>query len=192
MPKLNEVLFGKKGKVKKTTTLTPEQEQLMSLISEGVSKGTGPLADIFGAFNEEEFNKGISEPALKNFQEKILPMLQESFVAGGVGGSGERNKIQMAGTDLQSKLAELMYGAQQQQKQNKASGVNTLLGRQAFENVYKPGTEGIAKPLIGAATDLAGNYLTGGLSGLGKKPVNPGSSAVRGATNAGYQIAAGS
>src|SRR5690348_15765237 len=53
------------GKIskKKPTLLSTGQQELMDLIDEGLKKGEGPLADLFGQFNEEEFNKGIVEPS---------------------------------------------------------------------------------------------------------------------------------
>src|SRR5690242_11049803 len=170
MPKFNEFLFGGKDKIKKAGTLTPEQEQLMSLINEGLTKGEGPLADIFGSFDKGAFEEGVSKPALKQFQEEILPLLQEKFIAGNqVGGSGMQRAGLKAGTDLQSKLAQLMYEAQQGQKQNKIAGVNTLLGRQGFENIYKQGSEGALSGFIkGAGQGLgqaAGSAFAGGFSG---------------------------
>lgn len=139
----DKLLFGTKDKIKKASTLTPEQEQLMELINEGLTTGKGPFADIFGGFNKDEFDQGVTQPALKNFKENILPILNEKFVAGNqVGGSGMENAQLKAGTDLQSNLAKLMYEAQQGQKQNKLAGIQTSLGRQGVENFYKQGSTG--------------------------------------------------
>jgi len=142
MPK--GLLTGTKGKVKSVSTQTPEQEQLLKLIQEGITSGEGPLKDIFGSFDPAAFEAGVSKPALQQFQDEILPMLQEKFIGGNqVGGSGFQRAGAKAATDLQSKLAQLMYEAQNQQKQNKIAGVNTALGTKATENIYKPGTEGL-------------------------------------------------
>jgi hypothetical protein len=166
MPKLNQFLFGKKGKNKQYKTQTPEQEQLMKLITDGLSGGDNALSGLFGQFNQGEFDKGVTQPALKNFQENILPSLQEKFIAGNqVGGSGMQRAQNKAGVDLQSKLAELMYQAQQGQKQNQLAGVNTALGNKAFENVYKPGSEGAVQGFVkGAGQGLgqaAGTAIAG-------------------------------
>jgi hypothetical protein len=111
------------------------------------------LKDIFGEFDPAAFEAGVSKPALQQFQDEILPMLQEKFIGGGqVGGSGMQRAGAKAATDLQSRLAELMYNAQNQQKQNKLQGLNTALGTKATENIYKPGTEGFVQ---GAAKGFA-------------------------------------
>lgn len=152
MPKFNEFLFGKKDKIKKAGLLTPEQEELMSLIKEGLSKGTGAFGGIFGDFDKGAFEEGVSKPALQNFQENILPQLQEKFIAGNqVLGSGMRRGQLKAATDLQTQLAQLMYEAQQKQQQNKLAGIQTALGTKGFENIYKQGSSGALQGFIQGA-----------------------------------------
>lgn len=158
MPKLNDFLFGKKGKSKQLSTQTPEQEELLKLITEGLTSGEGPLKDLFGDFDAAAFEKGVSQPALKQFQDEILPQLQEKFIAGNqVLGSGLQRAQAKGASDLQSKLAELMYNAQNQQKQNKLQGVQTVLGTKATENIYKPGTEGLVQGAVKGFAQGAGN-----------------------------------
>lgn len=149
MPKLNEFFFGGKDKIKKASLNTPIQDQLMDLIKQGLTSGEGALGDLFGDFNEESFQKGVAQPNIKNFEENILPMLQEKFISNNqVLGTGFGRAKLKAGTDLQSKLAELMYQAQNQQKQNKLAGVNAVLGKQGVENIYKQGSEGIVPGFV--------------------------------------------
>jgi hypothetical protein len=148
MPKLTEMLFGKKDKVKQINTLTPEQRALMELINEGLTSGEGPFGDLFKSeFDQQGFQENISKPALKMFQEDILPQIQEKFIAGNqVLGSGMRRAQLKAAGDLQDRLAQLMYQAQQNhqnvQQSNRLAGVNSVLGTRGFENVYKQGTTG--------------------------------------------------
>ncbi len=151
---------GKKEKVKQLPTKTKEQQALIKMINDALTNNEGPLKDIFGNYDPAAFEAGVSKPALQNFQDEILPMLQEKYIAGNqVGGSGMHRAGAKAATDLQSRLAQLMYDAQNQQKQNKIAGLNTALGTQTFENLYKPATEGAAKPLVSAGLDFAGNYF---------------------------------
>ena len=159
-------LTGTKGKIKSASTQTPEQEQLLKLIQEGITSGEGPLKDIFGSFDPAAFEAGVSKPALQQFQDEILPMLQEKFIGGNqVGGSGFQRAGAKAATDLQSKLAQLMYEAQNQQKQNKIGGVNTALGTKATENIYKPGTEGAVQGFIKGAGQGLGNAAGTAIAG---------------------------
>lgn len=152
MPKFNEFLFGTKDKIKKASTLTPLQEELMALISQGLQSGEGPFNDIFGGFNEQQFEEGVNKPALKNFQENILPMLQEKFISGNqVGGSGMQRGQLKAAADLQSQLAQLRYNAQQNALQNKLTGINQIIGKQGIENIYKQGSTGALPAFIQGA-----------------------------------------
>lgn len=171
MPKFNEFLFGKKGKAKKLDTLTPDQQQLMKLITDSLAGGEGALSDLFGQFDKSAFEEGVSKPALQQFQDEILPQIQEKFSFGGqAGGSGFQRAGAKAATDLQAKLAQLMYDAQNQQKQNKLQGINQALGTRAFENIYKPGTEGAAQGFIkgigNGLGNVLGSNLPGGISSL--------------------------
>ncbi len=143
MPKFKEFLFGKKPKVKSAKTIDPMQEQLMELINQGLTTGDGPFGQLFGNFDKGAFDEGVSKPMMKQFQEETLPQLQEKFIAGNqVLGSGMRRGQMKAATDFQSKLAELMYGAQKDQQANKLAGINTLIGKQTKENMYDQGTTG--------------------------------------------------
>ena len=166
MPKLSEWLFGKKDKTKQLKTTSKEQDQLMQLIQQGLQSGEGPLADIFGKFNEKEFAEGVTNPAMKDFKEKILPMLQEKFIGGGqVGGSGMLRGQEQAGTDLMSKLAELKYQAQQGQKQNKIAGTQQLLGMKPVENMYQKGYAGAANEFVGGVGKGLGQAAGAAIAG---------------------------
>lgn len=166
MPSVKDILFGTKDKVKKESLLNPNQQQLMDLIYQGLTSGEGPLKDLFGSFNQQAFEKGVNEPALKNFQERILPMIQEKYIAGNqVGGSGMRNEQLKAGTDLQSQLAQLLYQAQQQQGQNRFAGLNTALGTRGFENIYKQGTQGALSGLLQGLAPSVGKLAGAAIAG---------------------------
>ena len=62
-------------------------------------------------------------------------------------------------------LAELMYNAQNQQKQNKMQGLNTALGTKATENIYKPGTEGLVQGTVKGFAEGAGKGVGMAIAG---------------------------
>lgn len=161
-------LFGggagqKKEKFKQVSTKTPQQQALMELIQEGLESGEGPFGDLFGKFDEGAFQKGVTNPALKNFQENILPQLQEKFNAGGqYGGSGMRNAQMKAGVDLQDRLAQLMYQAQQGQNQNRLQGLSGLINSQNVQNIRQEPQQGIGgMALQGLAPGIIGGISEG-------------------------------
>jgi hypothetical protein len=166
MPKFGEALFGKSGKAKKLSTLDKNQQELEDLIQQGLTSGEGPLADLFGSFNEEEFEKGVTQPALKNFKENILPQILEKFTANNQSlGTPSQIAQLKAGTDLQSELSKLLYQAKQQQKQNRLSGINTSLGKQTVENIYKPGSEGLVQGAVKGFAEGAGKGTAAAIAG---------------------------
>jgi hypothetical protein len=166
MSGVDDFLFGTEGKVKKATTMTRDQEKLLALITQGLKSGKGPFADLFGEFDQGAFEEGVSKPLLQQFQEETLPQLQEKFIAGNqVLGSGMRRGQLKAATDLQTKLAQLMYEAKNQHKQNRMAGLNTALGTQAFENIYDPGKTGAVQGFIQGAGQGLGQAAGAAIAG---------------------------
>lgn len=165
-------------KTKTLSTLSKGQEDLNSLIMEALKSGEGPLADIFGQFNPEAFNQGVSKPAMENFKNEILPQLHEQYIGSNRGLSTARGAAATkAGSDLQSKLAALLYQAQEQHKQNRIGGVNTAFNRQSLENIVQQPSQGGGNPLsniLGSLAPIAGNVL-GGLLGRSAGAVTGGS-----------------
>lgn len=162
MPSVKEIAFGKKGKSKQLGTLSKEQKELTNLINKGLLKGKGPLKDLFGEFNQEEFQKGIGDPAMKQFKEQLLPQLQAKYIAGGQSlGSGQYGGEIREATDLQSRLASLQYGAQEEQKNRRQNGLNTAIGKQSVENIYKPGSEGLVQGAVKEFAHGAGQVVAG-------------------------------
>jgi len=170
------ILFGTDTETKQYDLVDQGQKDLMNAVNEGLLSGEGPLADLYGKFNQNEFQEGVANPAMKNFQDNILPMIQEKFIAGNqVLGSGMRRGQQKGAVDLQAHLAGLMYQAQQQQKQNQMQGMSTNVNKQTVENITHQGEGGlvqgamegmnqVAGQVAGAATKGAMAYATGGTS----------------------------
>jgi hypothetical protein len=159
--------FNTKGGFKAVPTLDKNQQALMKYIKEGLENGTGPFAEIFGKFNAEDFNKGVTQPSLKNFKENILPVISEKFIAGNqVLGSGHRRGQLKAGVDLQSDIDKLMYQAQQDKEKQRLQGLQTALGVKTHENVYQPGEQGWGTSLLTGALTAAGTAIGGAGGGL--------------------------
>ncbi len=172
-------LFGgpSKAKNKKLDLETPEQKELRKLLTEGVTKGEGPFASFSAKFNQDEFEKGVSQPALKNFMENILPQLQYKFAGRGKGGSGAERAQAQAARGLQSDLAQLMYQAQNQQKQTALQGAQTALGGRGFENIHTPASPGAFASGVNAALPEivkgAANYYSQNQNKVAPAPSSP-------------------
>lgn len=159
----------KKPKNKQLPLQTKEQIELSKLLNEGLISNEGPFKDLFGSFNEQQFQEGVTQPALKNFQENILPQLMEKFNSQNALQSGAFQKAKLkAGTDLQSDLAKLMYQAQNQTAQNRLTGLQTGLGKTNIENIIqKPQTNDLNAILEGYGSN-SGEVANKGLGELSK------------------------
>ena len=148
--------------IKKASLKDAGQQELMDLIKQGLTSGEGPLKDIFGKFDLGEFEQGIQAPALKNFKETILPGILENFSGQGqAGGSGMQRAAIKGGTDLQSRLSELLYNAQQGQKQNRLAGLQSHIGQNTVENIIQPPKESALSTILPVAGGIAGSFLGG-------------------------------
>lgn len=170
MPKLSEILFGKKESTKQLPTMTPEQMEIFNLIKQGLQKGEGPYADIFGGFDEAKFNEQVAQPNIRQFQEQVLPALREKFAGGDqYWGSGRQRYESRAATDLQDRLAQLMYGARQQREQQRAGGLQNLTSQRMFENILKgrdPGAlEGFLQSAAKSTGEAVGSWFQSPFSG---------------------------
>lgn len=169
MPKFKDFLFGKRDKLKQVGTLTPEQQNLNDLILQAITNNEGPLKELFGKFDPESFNKGVKEPALKEFQDTVLPQLQERYISNNAfKGSSFRNAALKSSEDLSSKLAQLLYEAQQKHQSQQTNAINNFQSQRQFENVNQPGYEGFAQGLLkilgGEVAGATGKAVSNGMS----------------------------
>lgn len=207
---------GSKGKMEQVATLTPEQQGALKALFGSVDpatlqqiserlggfnienqglyqQGTNALSNMLNPFDaakeQQFFRSQVADPARQQFQEQVLPSIQEAFISQGAGRSSAAAKgLSSAATDLETGLARgeanYVQGQQQMDTQTKlnalaqAMGYATAplqtsiaqqsaymspytqgLGVRAFENVYRPGQ---ASPYAGILS-AAGGALGGGL-----------------------------
>lgn len=168
MPKLSQILFGRKEKNYQQSLLTPEQQQLQDYL-EQASKGYGAP----GAFGEAADyyrdilqNDSSQDPEMRRFQEEIIPGLSEQFSGlGGFRGNSFRNGAANASQSLSERLGALRAGL----RQNAAQGLSSI-GQFALqprvENIHRPETTG----LVGSFAKGAGEALGSGLGHSMQQP----------------------
>jgi hypothetical protein len=164
MVMLGRSLFGSKDKVKRQQVYTPEQMQAMNQIFTALQGGGGAFGDMFGQFDPQQtadvFQKGVADPAMMNFRQRVAPGIQEMFADQGAS-SGLANSLASAGSDLQSglnsQLEMFMNQSRMQNQQNRMGGLQAFMGAQPYQNYTQAGSPGL---LGGAFSSLAG--------GLGK------------------------
>lgn len=150
MPKFTEYLFGSKDKVKKMNNLNTGQENILDQILAGLMGQGGPFAGMFGEFDPTAttnmFEQGVAAPAMRNFQQRVIPSIMQSFADQGAS-SGLSNSLATAGRDMEenlnSQLAQYLWQAQMQHQQNRMQGLGLGLGTKAFTPYVQEGYSGI-------------------------------------------------
>lgn len=134
--------LGRSPQPKRVETLTKEQKALLNQFIGGAQQGFGPgleaiLTQLDPQRTEELFQQAVADPALRSFQQQVIPsILQSSANLGAKGGSNIERQLARAGTsleaDLASQLAALQFGQQQQGIANILGLGQTAIGQPAF------------------------------------------------------------
>lgn len=176
---INKFLTGDPGRVEQLSNLRPEQEDLYNqLVNSGMRPGAGgafgTAADYYRNLlsdNSADY-QAFSAPALRQYNQEIVPGISEQFAgmgSGGLSSSGFRNAQVQGATDLAERLGSLRA----QLRQQGAQGLSNIgqLGLQSFQqNVQVPGTEGFlgsVAPAVGSGIGTAIGGPIGGAIGGG-------------------------
>jgi len=146
--------------------MTREQEKLLK---GALGKNGGQFSDVIaqllgggegqGGSFEDQFQQGVVDPALQTYNQDILPALEQRYADAGAGSSSALNQALIKSSDdLTNLLSSQRIGYQGQQQQMRQSAQNSalqtilgLMGQKAFQPIVQGPTEGLIKPLIGAA-----------------------------------------
>ncbi len=160
---IGNFLTGTPGKMRQVSNLRPEQEGLYNQLQQagqqqGAGGAFGTSADYYRNLlsdNSQDQN-AFAAPALRQYNEDIVPKLSEQFAgmgAGGLSSSGFRNAQVQGATDLSERLGAIRA----QLRQSGAQGLQNIgqAGLQNFSSMYQqPGTEGFLSsiaPAVGGA-----------------------------------------
>lgn len=177
-----EFFLGSKGQSKQSNALSSQQSaflnQLLGQISpEQFQLQSNPLYQSGQSYlnrllgNNPEATRAFEEPALRQYQQQILPSIAERFTgAGAQGSSAFQQTLAQSGKDLALDLQALRSGLQFQalpQAFQYASAPSELglqlgrlgLGTQAVQNYFQPGQQGLLQSLLGGvAGGAAGGF----------------------------------
>lgn len=182
MSSLSNFFLGQPGRIEAVPTGTQQQQDLISQLLGGLTGqqfGGGPLGaglqNIFGLLSgAPEALEAFQAPALRQFQERIIPGIAEQFSGAGTGDSSAfGQQLGAAGAGLAERLSA-QRGGLQQQALSQLQGLLGLAQRPQFEPTAIPGSRGLLQPLAeglgGGLGQLGGIGLGGGilklLSGL--------------------------
>ena len=169
---------GTPEKRENVSTLRPEQEPLLEqLINSGINPGAGGVfgsaADYYRSLMDpsQEMMNEFSAPALRQYNEEIVPGLSEQFAgmgSGGLSSSGFRNAQVAGATDLSERLGALRANLRQAGAQGLMNIGSLGLGNFSQNMVTEPGTEGFMSsvaPAIGRAAPAIIGGIFGGPAG---------------------------
>ncbi len=158
--------FTRAGEERRFERFTPQQQQLTDMLRNILTgQGQQPQGGLLGNLFGEEGFQSYAQPAIRAFQEQIVPGIAERFSGGaGIPGaasaqrsSGFQQQLARSGEDLATRLGEAR-GQQQQQL------LGSLLGQvmqPQFHTQYTPGGP------TGLATGL-GQVASGIGQGIGQ------------------------
>lgn len=165
-----DFLFGTSGQQKERSKLTGGQNDLLDFLLESILSGTGP----FG-FDEESFQRDFVDPAMRQFETRTAPAIQQKAISRGtVGSSGLDKRIADAGADVQSNLDVLRGEMKNNQLDRILKGAALGLGTDAFGFEQEEG-QAAALPLI---LSLLGGYVGGPGGSAAGKAVGEGVSSI--------------
>lgn len=165
----DKFLFGEPPSVEKMSNLSPGQEDLHNTILGELKKMLAPGGgyNLAQQYNQnllgngpESFQK-FSDPYMQQFNEQVLPQIAERFAGGGaLSSSGFGQALGGAASNFQSSLAQMFSQMQQQAAGQEYGQYNQQaqfgLGTDVFSNYEKPGSQGMAIPLISALLKVFG------------------------------------
>jgi hypothetical protein len=111
---------------------------------------------------EDVFQKSIVDPAMQQYQQQVLPAIQQRFVDADAGSSSALNQaLSQSASDLTKGFGQQYGNFFQQQQANQQAALQGL-GGLATQQTFTPQIQqrgGILGPLIGAAGQLGGGYM---------------------------------
>lgn len=165
---LFRILFGQAGGQEKLGTQTPEQQQLLQQLIQGMSGAQGQGLDWIKQILGGD-TSAFEAPLLRQYNEETVPGIANQFAGmgshGSFGGSGFQQALGSAGGQLTENLAAMRAGLKNQaigQLQNFASQAY----QPTFQNAYRPPTGGVLGGLAGGLAGGLGSLI--GTSALSK------------------------
>lgn len=176
---IKEFFMGQPGRIEAVPTVTPEQKSLQDMILGGVESPLGKgLQNIMQLLSgDPEALKAFQAPAMRQFQQEIVPGIAERFTGMGEGAQGSSafgQQLGQAGAGLAENLSAQRAGLQSQAMSQLQQLMGTGMQPQ-FQPTQIPGQEGMLQSLIkalGSGLGFGGTMLGGGgisnlMQGLG-------------------------
>jgi hypothetical protein len=177
-------LLGTPPAFQQQSRLGPEQQPLYNQViqagqQEGAGGAFGDVADYYRRLlsNNQADVDAFAAPDIRRFNQETVPGLAAQFAGFGSGGalngSGFRNAVLNASTDLGERIAAIRAGLRQQGAQG-LQGVGQLGLGDYFQNIFSPRQPGLLeqvlpqliKSILSYGIGSAGGGLSGTLGGI--------------------------
>lgn len=170
--KAKEFFLGNAPERENVSTLRPEQEKTYRNLQDAARKKGAPgvygdVADYHRSNlsdNPADFDK-FAAPALRQYNEDIMPGISEQFAgmgAGGLSSSGFQNAQIQGATDLSERLGAMRAELRQRSAEG-LQGIGDRALQQYSQNMEtRPGSEGVLPGLVKQLPGIAASYFTGG------------------------------
>ncbi len=159
-------LFGTPERHEQVSTLLPNQQGLQQEQVDAAKGAFGSAADYYrnNLSDNPEDMAAFSAPAIRQFNEEIVPGVSEQFAgmgAGGLSSSGFRNAATTAGTDLAERLGAIRANLRHSSAQGLANMGQNALGNYSKDVMTQPGSQGFLSSVAPAIGTAAGAYFGG-------------------------------
>jgi hypothetical protein len=147
--------------------MSPQQQAaLNSLLGSNLGGAQGAFGDLLQGYNEDMFQQGVVDPAMKTYQQQILPALEQRYGDLNLGSSSALNQAltQSAG-DLSNTLAGQRINLQQSMAGQQLGALSQLLGligQRSFDPIVQGPQNGLLKDLISGGAQVGAGALSGG------------------------------
>jgi hypothetical protein len=158
---------GGKKKKKKMSTLDKKQKQLYGDVNQGLY-GEGPFKDLYNWDAEgynNVFDQTVQRPALRNFQENIIPQITGQFRGNNLMNSSYTGEaLSRAGRNVQENLdaerARMQFEGSQQARAAKQNQINNIINANT-QAMQRPQSQnpGMIDQLLNGLSGSAGDYL---------------------------------
>jgi len=137
------------------------QQMLGGLGSQALGAGQGLLQ----GYDENLFQQGVVDPAMKQYEQNTLPSIQQRFGDANAGSSSALNQaLSSSAGDLSNTLAGQRLTMQQNASQNQLGLLQQLmqmLGQKSMDPIVQGPKEGLTKPLIQAGGQIGAAAIQG-------------------------------
>lgn len=159
---MGQTLLGSPAKqTGKAGLMTKEQTNFLnSLIANLGPQAQGAFPGLLEGFNEETFQKGVVDPAMRTYQRDILPSIEQRFTDENAGMSSALNQaLASSAEDLSNVLAGQRVGYEQFKtgnQQNALAQILSLLGQKQYAPIVQGPQTGLLQDIVSGASEGAG------------------------------------